>query len=211
MLITLEGIEGSGKSSVVGELKQWLEGRGVEVCLTREPGGSPLGRQLRAILLDVANSDLAPEAELFLYLADRAQHVRQIIMPALKAGKFVICDRYADSTIAYQGYGRGGDVDKLIMLNNIALGGLWPDVTLLFDLDASVGLGRARARNKAENIEESEGRFEAEELSFHEKIRAGYLDLAKKYSSRYLIVDAGRELSDVIEQAKHSLALKLGI
>ncbi len=211
MFITLEGIEGSGKSTVCDRLAAWLQAKGLDLLLTREPGSSSLGRKLRAILLDMDSVGLSEQSELFLYLADRAQHVREVLNPALNAGKIVLCDRYADSTLAYQGYGRGVDLDELTLVNNMAIRGLWPDLTLLFDLDANVGLERARKRNLQEAIEQSEGRFEAEELDFHQRIRQGYLKLAEKYAYRYRLVNASLPPNQVFEQAQSHIALALGI
>lgn len=211
MFITLEGVEGSGKSTVCDRLATWLKAQGFDLVLTREPGSSSLGRKLRAILLDMNSVDLSEQSELFLYLADRAQHVREVLEPALGAGKIVLCDRYADSTLAYQGYGRGVNLDELTLVNNMAIRGLWPDLTLLFDVDAEVGLSRARKRNQEENIEQTEGRFEAEELDFHQRIRQGYLNLAQKYAYRYRLIDANLPANQVFEQAQAHLALALGI
>ena len=211
MFITLEGIEGSGKSTVCDRLAAWLKAKRLDLLLTREPGSSSLGRKLRAILLDMDSVGLSEQSELFLYLADRAQHVREVLNPALNAGKIVLCDRYADSTLAYQGYGRGVDLDELTLVNNMAIRGLWPDLTLLFDLDANVGLERARKRNLQEAIEQSEGRFEAEELDFHQRIRQGYLKLAEKYAYRYRLVNASLPPNQVFEQAQSHIALALGI
>ena len=211
MFITVEGIEGSGKSTVCDRLAAWLQAKGLDLLLTREPGSSSLGRKLRAILLDMDSVGLSEQSELFLYLADRAQHVREVLNPALNAGKIVLCDRYADSTLAYQGYGRGVDLDELTLVNNMAIRGLWPDLTLLFDLDANVGLERARKRNLQEAIEQSEGRFEAEELDFHQRIRQGYLKLAEKYAYRYRLVNASLPPNQVFEQAQSHIALALGI
>ena len=211
MFITVEGIEGSGKSTVCDRLAAWLQAKGLDLLLTREPGSSSLGRKLRAILLDMDSVGLSEQSELFLYLADRAQHVREVLNPALNAGKIVLCDRYADSTLAYQGYGRGVDLDELTLVNNMAIRGLWPDLTLLFDLDANVGLERARKRNLQEAIEQSEGRFEAEELDFHQRIRQGYLKLAEKYAYRYRLVNASLAPNQVFEQAQSHIALALGI
>ena len=211
MFITVEGIEGSGKSTVCDRLAAWLQAKGLDLLLTREPGSSSLGRKLRAILLDMDSVGLSEQSELFLYLADRAQHVREVLNPALNAGKIVLCDRYADSTLAYQGYGRGVDLDELTLVNNMAIRGLWPDLTLLFDLDANVGLERARKRNLQEAIEQSDGRFEAEELDFHQRIRQGYLKLAEKYAYRYRLVNASLPPNQVFEQAQSHIALALGI
>ena len=211
MFITLEGVEGSGKSTVCDKLEAWFNARGLDYVFTREPGGSSLGRKLRAILLDMDSVGLSEQSELFLYLADRAQHVREVLEPALAAGKIVLCDRYADSTIAYQGYGRGVDLDELISMNKMAIRGLWPDLTLLFDVEVEVGLGRARKRNWEEAIEQSEGRFEAEELAFHQRIRQGYLSLAQKYPYRYRVINAGLPPDLVFELACNHIALALGM
>ncbi len=190
MFITFEGIEGCGKSTQAGLLIKFLRERGKEAVLTREPGGSRLGLDLRRILLSMENQDLSEEAELFLYLADRAQHVHSLIIPSLMAGKVVISDRFTDSTIAYQGYGRGIDTGFLDQLNNMAVKGILPDLTILLDLPAEIGLKRAQSRNTQKNLTVSEGRFESESLEFHQKIRQGYLDWAARNKYRFLIVDA---------------------
>lgn len=201
MFITFEGIEGSGKSTVMGRVQEHLEAQGYEVLRTLEPGGSRLGRELRKILLGMESRDLTGETELFLYLADRAQHVASIIRPALEAGKVVLSDRYADSTVVYQGYGRGLDPKLLHTLNDVATAGLWPDLTLLFDLTPEVGLKRALTRNLREGLSNSEGRFEAESLEFHERIREGYLTWASLYQKRFRIVDAEQGLAEVVSVA----------
>jgi dTMP kinase len=199
MFITFEGIEGSGKSTQIKRLATWLEAKGRTVMLTREPGGSDLGLALRRILLDAANTGITPRAELFLYLADRAQHVRQVVRPALEQGKVVLCDRFTDSTVAYQGYGRGLDPQLLHSLNEGAVDGIWPDLTLLCDLPPEVGLVRARSRNEEQGASESEGRFEAEELAFHHRVRDGYLKLAGLFPERIKIVDATGDEDAVFE------------
>jgi dTMP kinase len=189
MFVTFEGIEGCGKSTQCRLLAAWLEELGHKVLRTREPGGSALGRTLRSILLNVENRDLTPESELFLYLADRAQHVGRIIRPHLEQGWTVLCDRYADSTVVYQGYGRGLDPDLLHSFNDVAVAGLWPDLTLLIDLPVEDGLRRAMDRNARERQCASEGRFEAESLSFHGRIRNGYLRWAALHPDRFRIID----------------------
>lgn len=206
MFITLEGIEGSGKSTALKALVAHFEAQGRTVTVTREPGGSLLGKTLRAILLDPENTDITKEAELFLYLADRAQHVAQVIKPALEAGHIVISDRYADSTVVYQGYGRGLDPMLLKQLNEVAVAGLWPDRTLLFDLEPELGLNRALARNIREGIHTKEGRFEAESLAFHTRIREGYLTWAALHPKRYRVVDASASKEDVVADALDALA-----
>lgn len=204
MFITFEGMEGSGKSTALQGLCEQLAESGRPFLRTREPGGSELGAALRALLLD-ARHEVCPEAELFLYLADRAQHVRQVIRPALAAGRLVISDRYADSTIVYQGYGRGLDVEELFRFNERAVGGLWPDRTILFDLPAHTGLARARARNSETGLSVSEGRFEAEELAFHERVRRGYLAWAGLRPERFRIIDAALPPQAVLAEVRAAL------
>ncbi|MBQ2761349.1 MAG: dTMP kinase [Mailhella sp.] len=203
MFLTIEGIEGAGKSTFIGLLEDELVKRGVDFLRTREPGGCALGRQIRPLLLD-ASQKVSDRAELFLFLADRAQHVADTIRPALERGQWVICDRYADSTIAYQGYGRGMDPEELQKLNDYATGGLWPDITFLLDLPAEVGLGRALARNGREGLTQSEGRFEAEALAFHQRIREGFLARAARWPQRFRVLDAAQTPDAIVAQAmKH--------
>jgi dTMP kinase len=189
MFITFEGIEGSGKSTALNRLCDRLVEESLAFVRTREPGGSLLGRELRAMLLD-ASREICAEAELFLYLADRAQHMNDVVRPALAARIPVFSDRFADSTIVYQGYGRGLDVERLYAINDAAVSGRWPDLTLLFDLDPEEGLRRALSRNAAQGISVREGRFEAEALAFHQRTRAGYLDWAAKHPERFRVVNA---------------------
>lgn len=188
LFISLEGIEGAGKTTLIQKMIAWFEAKGKEVLLTREPGGSELGKKLRSIILN-AEEKICPASELFLFLADRAEHVESCIKPALVQGKIVLCDRFIDSTVAYQGYGRGMDISGLKMLNDRAAGGLKPDLTIILDLAPEIGLARANARNKAENLTIKEGRFEAEALDFHQKIRAGFLALSKE-EERFFVVNA---------------------
>ena len=203
MFLTIEGIEGAGKSTFIGLLEDELVKRGVDFLRTREPGGCALGRQIRPLLLD-ASQKVSDRAELFLFLADRAQHVADTIRPALERGQWVICDRYADSTIAYQGYGRGMDPEELQKLNDYATDGLWPDITFLLDLPAEVGLGRALARNGREGLTQSEGRFEAEALAFHQRIRDGFLARAARWPQRFRVLDAAQTPDAIVAQAmKH--------
>jgi dTMP kinase len=209
MFITFEGIEGSGKSTALDRVRQTLLDEGHGVLLTREPGGSRLGRTLRSILLDLSNDDIVPEAELFLYLADRAQHVGQVIRPALAEGVTVLSDRYADSTVVYQGYGRGLDPERLRELNDMAVGGLWPDLTLVFDLPPEEGLRRAMARNLLEGTSVSEGRFEAEHLAFHDRVREGYLTWAALHPARFRVVDATRTPDEVFEDVMRAVRTAL--
>lgn len=196
MFITFEGIEGSGKSTALDRLCVELDRRNRPFLRTREPGGSELGKKLRAFLLDT-RSDIVPTAELFLYLADRAQHVERVVRPALEAGAVVLSDRFADSTIVYQGWGRGLPVDTLVRLNDVAVSGLWPDRTLLFDLEPQTGLRRAVERNRSLGLSQAEGRFEAEELAFHQRIREGYLKRAGECPERFRIIDASADADTV--------------
>ncbi|MYL84911.1 dTMP kinase [Desulfovibrio aerotolerans] len=209
MFVTFEGVEGSGKSTQIGRLCAALEMAGRRVALTRQPGGCELGRTLRAILLSQKSSNLDDRAELFLYLADRAQHVAEVVRPALAAGQVVVCDRYVDSTVAYQGYGRGLDVALLTQLNEVAVAGLQPDLTLLLDLDAATGLTRAVARNDASGLAQSEGRFEAEHLDFHTRVRQGYLALAAAQPARFVIIDAAPDPDYVAQAVWQAVAARL--
>ena len=200
MFLTVEGIEGAGKSTFIGLLEDELVKRSVDFLRTREPGGCTLGRQIRPLLLDVSQN-VSDRAELFLFLADRAQHVADTIRPALERGQWVICDRYADSTIAYQGYGRGMDPEELQRLNDYATGGLWPDITFLLDLPVEEGLGRALARNGREGLTKSEGRFEAEALAFHQRIREGFHLRALRWPERFRVLDATQAPDAIVAQA----------
>ena len=202
MFITFEGIEGTGKTTQIARLKEYFEAQGREVLLTREPGGSRVGRELRQMLLHVDNADLTPITELFLYLADRAQHVAQVIRPQLEAGRIVLCDRFADSTIVYQGFGRGLDTAILRQLNEVAVDGVWPDLTIVLDIDPEVGLKRATLRNLDEGKAKEEGRFEAEHISFHRRIREGYLTWAALNRDRVKVADASATPDEVFERIK---------
>lgn len=209
MFITFEGIEGSGKTTQIARLKARLEAAGRSVLVTREPGGCELGLTLRAILLSTKTKNLANQAELFLYLADRAQHVHEIIRPAQARGQVVLCDRFADSTVAYQGYGRNLDVGLLNTLNDVAVAGAWPQRTILLDLDAEQGLRRALARNLENDACVNEGRFEAEELDFHSRVRQGYLALAGQHPRRFAVVDAAKDAAAVAEDVWQAVAERL--
>ena len=200
MFLTVEGVEGSGKSTLLDSLAARLEAEGRSVMRTREPGGSSLGAHIRPLVLSAGHKP-DPRAELFLFLADRAQHVAEVVKPALAAGTLVLCDRYADSTIAYQGYGRGMDVDRLQQLNDFATDGLWPDLTLLLDLPVETGLLRATRRNATTGLSRAEGRFEAETLAFHERIRQGFLARARCYPDRFRVFDATLPPPALAEQA----------
>jgi len=193
--ITLEGIEGSGKTSLIKSLDKHYQEKGQKVLLTREPGGCELGLQVREILLHAKISSLA---ELLLFAADRAEHVETVIKPALNAGKTVLCDRYIHSTIAYQGFGRGLDMEQINRLNELASGGLKPNKVLLLDLEVEAGLQRAASRQLDED---SWTRFEEEELGFHRKIRKGFLNLAEKHPELISVIDASKSQQEVLEQS----------
>ncbi|MDR2572849.1 MAG: dTMP kinase [Desulfovibrio sp.] len=200
MFVTFEGIEGSGKSTAARLLVDYLQERDFDPLLTKEPGGCPLGRTLRHILLDARGQSVSSRAELFLFLADRAQHTAEIIRPALEAGQIVLCDRYADSTLAYQGYGRGLDTEFLRRLNDAATGGLVPDITLFLDVPVPCGLMRAGQRNKEAGTVVSEGRFESESLIFHKRVQEGYHALVKEEPERFAVIDASQPAEDVALQ-----------
>lgn len=200
--ITFEGIEGSGKTTQIRLLTQWLQQYNTEVIQTREPGGCPIADQIRGILLHPDNATMVSRTELLLYAAARAQHIEEIVRPALTAGKVVLCDRFTDATLAYQGDGRGLDRDLIIQLNHLAAGDCCPDLTLLFDLPVEIGLGRARQR-ETDLQDSSEGRFEREQHEFHQRIRDGYLSLAAAEPQRFKIIDAtlsAQQLSQQITQ-----------
>ncbi len=205
MFITFEGIEGCGKSTQIKLLKTHLTDLGNEVLVTLEPGGSRIGKTLRKLLLTMDSTDLTGESELFLYLADRAQHVSQVILPAIKQGKVVLSDRFADSTVAYQGYGRGLDPKLLHTLNEVAVAGHWPDLTIVLDLETEMGLKRALTRNLKEGLTVDEGRFEAESIAFHNRVREGYLTLAALHQDRIKVVEASLAPDQVFELIRQSV------
>jgi dTMP kinase len=193
MFITLEGIEGAGKSTQLKNIVAFLKAGGYECVTTREPGGTAIGAQIRGILLDPANAGLDAHAELLLYVADRIQHIKTVIAPALAQGRVVLCDRYFDATLVYQGYARGLDQSLIRELHRLVCRDLMPDLTLLFDLDPGTGLARAWQRINGGGHVAAESRFEQEQLTFHQKVRDGYLALARSEPLRYRIIDAGRE------------------
>jgi dTMP kinase len=191
VFITLEGIEGSGKSTQLRKLAERIP----NALATKEPGGTPTADRIRAILLDT-RATIDPVAELFLFAASRRQHVMEVIRPALAAGRVVLCDRFTDATLAYQGFGRRLDLDRLRWLNDWATDSLRPDLTLIFDLPEEVGLQRARSRNSSAPVDE--GRFEQEDLRFHRRVREGYLTLAASEPDRYAVIDAAGTPDEVL-------------
>jgi dTMP kinase len=202
MFITFEGIEGSGKTTQQQRVAAYLRERGRTVVVTKEPGGTPLADRIRAILLDSA-SVIDPIAEVFLFAASRRQHTTEVIEPALARGEVVLCDRYADSTLAYQGFGRVIDLDRLRALNDWATDSLKPQVTLLFDLPEEVGLRRAVSRNAG--APQDEGRFEAEDLRFHRRVREGYRSMAFAEPGRFAVVDGDGSADEVFQRTLDTL------
>jgi len=203
--ITFEGIEGCGKTTQLELAGSFLRQRGIPFVATAEPGGTPLGRRIRKILLNkMPDEEIFTEAEILLFSAARVQHVRQIILPALKDGKIVLCDRFHDATIAYQGFGRGEDIRFINEINNYSSSGLKPGMTFLFDLPVEVGLKRAMdriSRLKEESKDAVlEDRFEQENFEFHQRVREGYLDLAKNEPERFIIIDAGLDIQMIHRQ-----------
>jgi len=203
MFITFEGIEGSGKTTQIKYLADYLSAKGYDCIMTREPGSTNIGKKIRGILLDPENNDLDPVAELLLYMADRIQHVKQMIIPALNKGKIVLCDRYADSTLVYQGFARGLDIELIKKLHSLLINDLKPDITFLFDLPHEIGLSRAWKQIKNGARAELETRFEKERLLFHEKVRNGYLELARLEPERFRVINAltdeNRVMNEVIK------------
>jgi dTMP kinase len=209
MFLTFEGIEGCGKSTQIRLLAQALTVAGHQVMLTREPGGCPIADQVRAVLLDAANQAMVPMTELFLYGAARAQHLSEVVRPALAQGQIVLCDRFSDATRAYQAFGRGLDRQLIEQVNQLASQGLTPDLTLLLDCPVEVGLGRARQRIDAASSPREE-RFELEALAFHQRVRDGYLTLAAEEPQRFVLVDAVKSPEQVAAQIATAVLFRLG-
>lgn len=193
--ITFEGVEGSGKTTQVRRLADRLRSTGYRVVTTREPGGCPIADAVRSILLNPRHTELVPRAELLLYAAARSQHVDEVIVPALADGAIVLCDRFTAATLAYQGAGRGVDRSLIEHLNRLACEDLKPDLTLLFDLAAEIGLQRALSRNQTQQLDH-EGRFECEALAFHQRVRQGYLTLSG-IESGWVTIDASKGEDEV--------------
>lgn len=194
--ITFEGPEGSGKSTQIRRLARRIEGAGHQVLLTREPGGTPTGEAIRGILQhDHAGEPICPTAELLLFEASRAQLVGRVILPALEQGVWVLCDRFTDSTAAYQGCGRGFDVAAILEINHVAVQGCEPDLTVLLDVETQTGLGRMSQRNTQANA--ATDRFEREAVEFHERVRAGYLQLARRWPGRIRVINGMRDEASV--------------
>lgn len=193
LFITFEGADGSGKTTQLNKIAEFLKEKGYDVITTREPGSLELGKKIREILLH-HDGVVSDNCEMFLFLADRSQHVDTFIKPAIESGKIVLCDRHTDSTIAYQGYGRGNDIEKLKNLNKIATSGLVPDLTLVFDVDTDVAMTR---------VGNEKDRLESAGIDFHKKVRKGYLELAKHNPERIKVVNANNPIDAVYNDTKN--------
>lgn len=202
MFITFEGIEGCGKTTQAKLLYQWLIDRGKETILTREPGGTPSAEELREFILREREEDFPPFSELCLYIAARGFHVENLIRPALKEGSFVICDRFSDSTLAYQGFGRGIDVDLIEKMNEEATGGLKPNLTFLIDLPVEVAFERLKGKKK--------DRLEMESLEFHRKVREGFLKIAEKEKDRVVVIDGRKSVDEIFNEVVKEVQRRLG-
>ena len=204
MFITLEGPEGSGKTTAVEAAVKELEARGYQIVRTREPGGTPIAEQIRNVILDKANTKMDPRTEALLYAASRRQHLVEKVWPALKEGKIVICDRYLDSSLAYQGGARGLGIDNILNVNMFATENTFPDLTLLFDITPEEGLKRISA-----NANREVNRLDLEKLEFHHKVRNTFLELAKKYPERFVIIDASKSREEVAKATLEAILSKL--
>ncbi len=204
LFVTFEGGEGSGKSTAIKSLVDKLQKEGYEIVLTREPGGTPISEQIREVILNKENTAMDPITEALLYAASRRQHVVEKVRPALEEGKVVLCDRFVDSSLAYQGGARGLGIDLILKINEPAIDGLWPDVTIFFDLKPEVGLARISANSGREV-----NRLDVEKMEFHQKVRASFLELAKRYPERYVIIDASKSRDEVVEETYNAIKAKL--
>lgn len=206
-LITFEGMDGSGKTTQLRLLASAMRGAGRQVVETVEPGGTDIGQQIRRILLDPANSAIHARTELLLYFASRAQNVAQVIRPALEAGSIVLCDRFTDSTLVYQGCGRGLDASTVLQLDAIACQGLRPDVTILIDIDLETSLSRAKKRNA--RVGQAESRIDDESAAFHDAVRRGYLALAAQEPKRFVVIDGRTDVGGVYARIQEALATRV--
>ena len=204
LFVTFEGGEGSGKSTAIKSLVEKLKQEGFDILLTREPGGTPISEQIREVILNKENTNMDPVTEAYLYAASRRQHVVEKVRPALKEGKLVLCDRFLDSSLAYQGGARGLGFDMILDINKHAIDGLFPDVTIFFDLKPEIGLARINA-NSGREI----NRLDVEKMEFHLKVREAFLSLAKIYPDRYAIIDASKSPEEVVEEAYDAIKAKL--
>lgn len=197
--ISFEGGEGSGKTTIINRLSKELEELGYNIVQTREPGGSKIAEEIRNIILDKDNTDMDYLTEALLLAASRREHLTEVILPALEAGKIVICDRYIDSSLAYQGYARGIGIEEVYQINKYATGGLLPDVTFYIDVDPKIGLSRIKTTNRETN------RLDLETLAFHEKVREGYLKIANRFKKRFIVIEGDRHIDDLYEDVKREV------
>ena len=204
MFITLEGPEGSGKTTAVDYAVSKLEEMGYKIVRTREPGGTPIAEQIRNVILDKENTAMDKRTEALLYAASRRQHLVEKVWPALKEGKIVVCDRYLDSSLAYQGGARGLGVDNILNINMFATEGTFPDLTLLFDIEPEIGLARIAA-----NANREVNRLDLEKLEFHKTVRNTFLELAKRYPERFIIIDASKSREEVADAALKAILSRL--
>ncbi len=188
--LVFEGVEGCGKTSQIQRTQEWLQSLNISAIVTREPGGTELGLHLRQLLLEAGSTSITDRTELLLYAADRSQHVDQIIKPALAEGKVVLCDRYTDSTVAYQGWGRGINLEMIEQLNLLATGGLQSDLTILLDIDPEISFNRILTKRKLDRMEQAD-------LAFHHRVRQGFLSLAEKFPERIVAIDANQNIDKV--------------
>lgn len=195
LFITFEGSDGCGKTTQIGLVEKYLNEKNIKTLVTLEPGGSDIGKNLRQILLHF-DGFVAPNCETFLYLADRAQHVETVIKKGVEEGQVVLCDRYTDSTVAYQGYAREGDIEKINFLNSIATNDFKPDLTFVFDVDSMIA---------QERVGKTKDRLESEGLEFHKKVRMGYLELAKLYPNRIKVINSNQTIEEVFECVKKEI------
>ncbi len=204
MFITLEGPEGSGKTTAVEAAVKKLQEMGYEIVRTREPGGTPIAEQIRNVILDKGNTAMDGRTEALLYAASRRQHLVEKVWPALKEGKIVICDRYLDSSLAYQGGARGLGIDEVLNINLFATENTWPDLTLLFDIKPEIGLARINA-----NADREVNRLDLEKIEFHNKVRDSFLALAKRWPERFVIIDASKSREEVAKDTMEAILSRL--
>lgn len=204
LFITFEGGEGSGKSSALRLLDERLRAEGYQTVLTREPGGTPIAEQIRNVILDKANTAMDSRTEALLYAASRRQHLVEKVWPAIKEGKLVLCDRYLDSSLAYQGGARGLGIDNVLNVNLFATEGTFPDLTLLFDIEPELGLERI-----AKNASREVNRLDLEKIEFHRGVRKTFLSLAERYPDRFVVLDASKTLPEVVEDAYQAIKARL--
>ncbi len=204
IFVTFEGGEGSGKSTVLKKVDALLREEGYQTVVSREPGGTPISEEIRNVILDRKNTNMDPRTEALLYAASRRQHLVEKIWPALKEGKIVLCDRFLDSSLAYQGGARGLGIDEILKVNEYATEGTMPDLTILFDIEPKKGLERIAA-NQGREV----NRLDLEKMSFHEGVRATFQSLAKRFPERYVVIDASQALDDVVKDAYNAIKSRL--